>query len=116
MKDGFYAAVLDSSFGLSMGAVWQHMTTEMGGEDVAASGRKDAFFELMGRLLREGKARLATDGVFLSGDWREQLLFISEAWPENPGEDDLDGFGLWFLTDAPAGLVWIDADGREQWT
>ncbi|CRQ92685.1 TPA: DUF596 domain-containing protein [Stenotrophomonas maltophilia] len=114
MKDGIYCAVVTSSFGLSMGAVWQHMTMEMGG--VGISERKDAFFELMGRLLREGKVRLATDGVFLQGDWREQLTLISNAWPENPGEDDIDGFGLWFLTDAPAGLVWIGADGREQWT
>lgn len=70
----------------------------------------------MGRLLSEGQVRLATEGAFLSGDWREQLLLISEAWPEDPDEDDIDGFGLWVLTDAPAGLVWSDAGGREWWT
>lgn len=114
MRDEVYSAVMNSSFGLSLGAVWQHMTMEMG--DVGISGRRGAFFELMGRLLRERKVKLASDGRTLEGDWREQLLFISKAWPESPGEDDIDGFGLWFLIDAPAGLVWIGADGREHWT
>ncbi|MFV0889404.1 DUF596 domain-containing protein [Metapseudomonas otitidis] len=44
------------------------------------------------------------------------MHILREAWPDTPGEDDLDGFGIWFLTDAPAGVVWIGQDGSEFWT
>ncbi|WP_411861012.1 DUF596 domain-containing protein [Pseudomonas sp. PDM13] len=63
----------------------------------------------------EGDIKLACDGVFLVGPISDQLNVLRAAWPLEPSEDDLDGFGLWFLSEAPAGLVWIDSDGREFW-
>jgi len=58
---------------------------------------------------------LAVDGEFLSRSIIDQLDRIRFFWPENPKEDDLDGFGMWFRTDAPVGVVWINSDGSEVW-
>lgn len=116
MIGGLYKSVLRSAFGLSMGVIWQHMTVELLGSSVDYSHRVNLFFSLMERLMLEGNIRLAHDGLFLVGTIQDQLSLLKEAWPEEPGEDDLDGFGLWFITEAPAGVVWIDSDGKEFWT
>lgn len=111
-----YKMVLRSAFGLSMGIIWQHMTVELLGSSIDYASRVNLFFSLMERLMLEGNIRLAYDGVFLVGTIQDQLDVLKEAWPEEAGEDDLDGFGLWFITEAPAGVVWIDSDGKEFWT
>lgn len=116
MIGDLYKSVLRSAFGLSMGAIWQHMTIELLGSSVDYTRRVDLFFSLMERLMLEGNIRLAHDSFFLAGTIQDQLKMLKEAWPEEPGEDDLDGFGLWFITEAPAGVVWIDLDGKEFWT
>ncbi|MCF7201303.1 DUF596 domain-containing protein [Pseudomonas oligotrophica] len=116
MIEGLYKSVLQSAFGLSMGVIWQHMTVELLGSPVDYSCRVNLFFSLMERLMLEGNIRLAHGGLFLVGTIQAQLDALKEAWPEEPGEDDLDGFGLWFITEAPAGVVWIDSDGKEFWT
>lgn len=109
-------AVLNSAFGLSMGVIWQHMSVELSGVSVSYEKRVEIFFFLIEWLMSEGHLKLAHDGVFLQGCIQDQLAALKGAWPDNPGEDDLDGFGLWFLTEAPAGAVWIDSDGKEFWT
>lgn len=116
MTDDLYKSVLRSAFGLSMGAIWQHMTVGLLGSSVDYARRVDLFFSLVARLILEGNVRLAYDGLFLAGTIQDQLNLLKDAWPEEPGEDDLDGFGLWFITEAPAGVVWIDSDGKEFWT
>jgi hypothetical protein len=110
-------AVLRSAFGLSMGAIWQHMTIELIGSSVDYAERVEVFFSIMECLMREGHIRLGCNGSFLVGDIQEQLKILRNARPKEPiEEDELDGFGLWFLTKAPAGVVWIDSDGKEYWT
>ena len=116
MIDQLYESVLQSAFGLSMGAIWQHMTVELSGSPVDYSRRIELFYTLMNRLMTEGNVRLAKDGLFLVGTIQDQLDVLKKAWPDKPDEDDLDGFGLWFITEAPAGIVWIDVDGKEFWT
>lgn len=116
MIDSIWTAVLKSAFGLSMGVIWQHMTVELSGVSVDYKVRVETFFSLVERLMLEGHLKLAHDGVLLGGNVQEQLGVLKDAWPDHPGEDDLDGFGLWFLTEAPAGVVWLDSDGKEFWT
>ncbi|WP_352161093.1 DUF596 domain-containing protein [Pseudomonas brassicacearum] len=53
---------------------------------------------------------------FLSGDANEQIDVLRCAWPICPEEDELDGFGFWFLTTSPASVVWLTSDGQEVWT
>ncbi|EQB0428997.1 DUF596 domain-containing protein [Pseudomonas aeruginosa] len=116
MIRGIYEPVLRSAFGISMGVIWQHMTVELLDSSVEYAHRVNLFFSLMERLMLEGNIKLAHDGLFLVGTIQDQLNVLKDAWPEYPGEDDLDGFGLWFVTEAPAGVVWIDSDGKEFWT
>lgn len=116
MIDTLYRNVLRSAFGLSMGAVWQHMTVELLELSCDNPDRVNIFFSLLERLMLAGDIKLACDGVFLVGSISDQLNVLRAAWPLEPGEDDLDGFGFWFLEEAPAGLVWIDSDGDEFWT
>ena len=114
-QDKVIESVRQSAFGLSMGAVWQHMTVELEKSGVS-NDRFTVFFSILKCLMSEGVVKLASNGVFLTGDIDEQLNRLKESWPENPSEDDLDGFGMWFLAEAPAGIVWVNVDGSEVWT
>ncbi|MCP1616115.1 MULTISPECIES: DUF596 domain-containing protein [Pseudomonadaceae] len=108
-------SVLQSAFGLSMRAIWQHMTVEISDCHVDYPYKVKLFFSLMSWLMLGGHLKLASESFFLDGSVQDQLHILREAWPDTPGEDDLDGFGIWFLTDAPAGVVWIGQDGSEFW-
>ncbi|QQB36366.1 DUF596 domain-containing protein [Achromobacter deleyi] len=92
------------------------MTVELRDSSVNYACRVKRFFALMERLMMEGNLRLAHDGNFLVGSVEDQLNVLREAWPKELAEDDLDGFGLWFITEAPAGVVWIGSDGEAFWT
>ncbi|MHA6844518.1 DUF596 domain-containing protein [Ralstonia syzygii] len=82
--------------------------------------RKD-FLDLLGRLLREGKLRLAKNDVFLAGSVEEQAAKFEASFPESDAGIDLGGAGTWFFTDAcPGGAVWVTKgpSGEEilEWT
>lgn len=109
-------SVLQSAFGLSMRAIWQHMTVEISDCHVDYPYKVKLFFSLMSWLMLGGHLKLASESCFLDGSVQDQLHILRKAWPDTLGEDDLDGFGIWFLTDAPAGVVWIGQDGSEFWT
>ncbi|WP_434701884.1 DUF596 domain-containing protein [Pseudomonas sp. D1-36] len=108
--------VLSSSFGLSMGSIWQHLGVELSKLAMSNEERAEVFLEVLRRLMLDGNLKLASNGKCLSGDVNEQIDVLKHAWPICPEEDDLDGFGFWFLTGAPAGVVWLTSDGQEIWT
>ncbi|AIR62542.1 DUF596 domain-containing protein [Klebsiella sp. Ap-873] len=111
--------VIKSSYGLSMGTIWQHISVECAEISDNYAFRKKVFFCILTRLLTEKKIKLAVNGVFLSGSVEQQVLMIQAAWPPYPCEeedDDLDEYGMWFLVKAPAGVVWLSSDGKELWT
>lgn len=111
--------VIKSSYGLSMGAIWQHISVECADLSDNYSFRKKIFFCILTRLLNEKKIKLAVNGVFLSGTVEQQVQIVQAAWPPYPCEDeddDLDEYGMWFLVKAPAGVVWLSPDGKELWT
>ena len=112
-------SVAKSSYGLSMGAIWQHISVECAELPDNYLFRKEVFFVLLTRLLNEGKIKLATNGIFLSDTVEQQIQTLKTAWPAYPFEDesdDLDEYGMWFLVKAPAGVVWLTPDGKELWT
>lgn len=111
--------VIKSSYGLSMGTIWQHISVECNESPDNYPFRKEVFFSILIRLLNNKKIKLAKDGVFLPGTIEQQIQLIQAAWPPYPckdEDDDLDEFGMWFLVKAPAGVVWISPDGKELWT
>lgn len=113
--DSLYDAVFKSSFGLSMGSIWQHLSIELSSLELSNEEKPEIFFKILKRLITEGHIKLAAKGNFLMGDIEEQIDLIKLAWPVDPEEDDLDGFGFWFLTTPPAGIVWLTSDGQEVW-
>lgn len=115
-EEDLYFSLLESAFGLSMGALWQHMKVELSGSGYNCSEQSEVFFRLLENLINKGKIKLAYEGKGLLGGACEQVDILKDVWPNNPGEDDLDGYGYWFLIEAPAGIVWFTADGREIWT
>lgn len=114
-----YSLVINSSYGLSMGAIWQHISVECAELPDNYSFRKETFFAILTRLLNEKKIKLAANGLFLSGTIEQQVHILESAWPPYPNDDeddDLDEYGMWFLVKAPAGVVWLAPDGKELWT
>lgn len=114
--DFLYSAILSSSFGLSIGSIWQHLSVEISHLKISDEERAEIFLELLRRLMLEGHLKLASDGNYLSGSIDEQISIIALAWPVHPEEDELDGFGFWFLTTVPVGVVWFTSAGQEIWT
>jgi hypothetical protein len=116
MKSGeILSSVRKTAFGLSMGSLWQHIGVELRESPSTSRSHKDVFVEILRVLLKEGAVSLALRGQYLEGSMDEQVDQLLGAWPSNPSPDDLDGFGLWFLTEAPAGLVWHSPDGVDVW-
>lgn len=62
-------------------------------------GRVDLFFSLLEFFMLAGDIKLACHGTFLTGSISDQLNILKAAWPKESGEDDLDGFGFWFLAE-----------------
>lgn len=113
------SSVAKSSYGLSMGSIWQHISVECAELPDNYLLRKEVFFVLLTSLINEVKIKFAANGLFLSGSAEQQIQILQEAWPPYPSEDeddDLDDYGMWFLVKAPAGVVWLTPDGRELWT
>ena len=83
--------------------------------------RKKSFLGLMEKLMREGKLKLAKNGVFLTCSIEEQIEIFNNAFPNSDADVDMGGAGTWFFTDScPGGAVWVEkrASGEEvlEWT
>ena len=114
-----YNEVLKYSYGYSIGNIWQSVDVSMKDMNEPYEIRKDIFFKILEKLMKEEHIKLALNGHFLQGTIAQQLQSIKDTWPTYPSEDeldDLDDIGLWFLAKCPAGLVWFPPDGQEIWT
>lgn len=70
--------------------------------------RKNDFLFLLGKLLDEGKLKLAKKGKFLSGTTTGLVEMFRKSFPDSDEAVDLGGAGIWFFTDeCPAGAVWV---------
>lgn len=98
-----------------MGSLWQSLDVELSGAGKDYQEQTDIFLLLLGSLLRCGEIRFALDGAYIEGDVDRQLQVLRRAWPNTKDELEAD-MELWFLACAPAGIVWITADGQEIWT
>ncbi|MCD8457509.1 DUF596 domain-containing protein [Xylella taiwanensis] len=67
--------------------------------------RKNDFLFLLGKLLDEGKLKLAKKGEFITGTIEELVDLFRKAFPAS--DEGLE-VGIWFFTDeCPAGAVWV---------
>lgn len=113
------SSVIKTAYGLSLGALWQHINVECADIPNNYLLRKEIFFIILGQLLKDKKIKLAENGMFLSGTVEQQIKMLQAVWPLEPSNDendDLDEYGMWFLVKAPAGIVWFTPEGRELWT
>ncbi|ALR07584.1 DUF596 domain-containing protein [Xylella fastidiosa] len=70
--------------------------------------RKKDFLFLIGKLLDEGRLKLAKKGKFFTGTTEELVEMFRSSFPASDEEMDLEGAGLWFFMDeCPAGAVWV---------
>ena len=114
-----YHSILESSFGYSMGTMWQHVANYMNDMGEPYEIRKNIFFKILNKLMNDGYIRLASHGVFLTGTSEEQIQSIKDIWPPYPSDDeddDLDDIGMWFYVKLDCGIVWIKPEGQEIWT
>ena len=126
LTEAQYETILDGASAQALGGVWAFF--EVSGclfetDDVLLEiwgfeKCRDAFLEVLGRLLTEGRIKLAKSGVFLSGSLEEQMALFKERFPKSLEEtSSIGGVGTWFFTDAcPAGAVWIlKTEDDEEW-
>lgn len=110
-----FDSVLKHSIGYSMGSLWQSLTVELQDDSLPFEKRTDIFIRFLRELMQSGRIRLAIDGIYLGGSVDDQLGVLRKAWP-SPSVDEEEEMYLWFLAEAPAGVVWIADDGTEIWT
>ncbi|WCF27361.1 DUF596 domain-containing protein [Xylella fastidiosa] len=73
--------------------------------------RKNDFLFLIGKLLDEGKLKLAKKGEFMTGTTEEQVEMFRKSFPAS---DEGMLRGAWFFADdCPAGAVWVFKGERE---
>ncbi len=71
---------------------------------------KDFLF-IIGKLLDEGRLKLAEKGKFMTGTTEEQVEMFRKSFPASDEEMEL---GAWFFADeCPAGAVWV-LKGKEK--
>ncbi|MGY0343387.1 DUF596 domain-containing protein [Xylella fastidiosa] len=83
-----------------------------GQEDLASfEERKKDFLFLIGKLMDEGRLKLAKNDEFMTGTTEEQVEMFRKSFPASDEEMEL---GCWFFFDeCPAGAVWVFKGERE---
>ncbi|MFC3393738.1 DUF596 domain-containing protein [Brenneria rubrifaciens] len=104
--------------GLSFSGIWWSCVPEIRPQDnYPFQKRKIFFFELIQRLMEDGKIRLANHGIFLEGTIEEQIARFKDAFPKTEEEWKARDEEIWFLDDdCPGGAVWVLDDGYLDWT
>lgn len=113
--DQLSESISRSAYGFSLAAIWQHLSMALS-SSVTYEERVSIFFLTFAQMLESGRVKLAAEGKLRDGDIPSQMAALRRVWPSRPEEDQLDGFGLWFLVDCPVGVVWVDEDGSLIWT
>jgi hypothetical protein len=106
--------------GASMVTIWEniHPNSISGEITLSFNEEKELFLWFIERLMHDGKVKLGSDGLFLTGSIKEQIDRFRVNFPNTPEDMEHGAFnGYWFLSDAcPAGIVWIHENGYQDWT
>lgn len=106
--------------GASMVTIWEniHPDSISGEITLSFSEEKEFFLWFIEHLMDDGKIKLGSDGLLLTGTIKEQVDKFRVSFPDTPEEMEYGAFnGYWFLSDAcPAGIVWIHENGYLDWT
>lgn len=115
LSDKEYNELVDAAERRMLGTILSYSEPDNPPADFSFDDRREIFFWVLTRLLKEGRLRLAKHGQFLDGSIEEQVELFREALPRT--EAELDDY-IWFLDEeCPAGAVWVDPDdGLLYWT
>ncbi|AEF46843.1 protein of unknown function DUF596 [Serratia sp. AS12] len=106
--------------GASMVTIWEniHPDSISGEITLSFSEEKELFLWFIEHLMDDGKIKLGSDGLLLTGTIKEQVDKFRVSFPNTPEEMEYGAFnGYWFLSDAcPVGIVWIHENGYLDWT
>ncbi|WP_145594086.1 DUF596 domain-containing protein [Yersinia aleksiciae] len=113
-----YKLFQDELEGGSIGTLWSAMRADnFGKDDLSFNDKKAYFFELLQRLMQDGKIKLAKHGVFLGGTIEEQIARYKAAFPKTEQEWKARAEDVWFFDeDCPGGIVWVHDNGDLDWT
>ena len=113
----------DNLLGLWLATLDDEHNRPLPAEIATFSYRRDLFLWGLGRLLFEGKLRLAKNNILLDAPPNALVAQFTAAWP--PSEEAADheigvhhgcGMLLWFFMEAcPGSAVWVEADGTLTW-
>lgn len=106
--------------GAPMVTIWEniHPDSISGEITLSFSEEKELFLWFIEHLMDDGKIKLGSDGLLLTGTIKEQVDKFRVSFPNTPEEMEYGAFnGYWFLSDAcPVGIVWIHENGYLDWT
>ncbi|MEQ5056043.1 DUF596 domain-containing protein [Klebsiella michiganensis] len=114
LSDKEYNELVDAAEGRMLGTILSYSVPDNPPADFSFDDRREIFFWVLTRLLKEGRLRLANHGQFLAGSIDEQVELFRKVFPKTEAEVN---DGLWFLgEECPAGAVWVEPDGSLYWT
>lgn len=129
ISDEQYALLLENAKGQSIDGIWVHFEyaePPFGPpsmlERFGLTACREAFFDLLQRLVFDGELALGKDGALLKGTTETQLAQLRAAFPTSLVDVATDGgISTWLITDeCPVQAVWIytDAEGQDEyeWT
>ncbi|UIX81023.1 DUF596 domain-containing protein [Xylella fastidiosa] len=96
------------SLGGAFPSLWNRIKmahTDLQEDPASFEERKKDFLFIIGKLLDEGRLKLAKKGEFITGTTEELVEMFRKSFPTSDEEME---FGVWFFSDdCPAGAVWI---------
>jgi hypothetical protein len=124
LSDSLYGFIVENTRGQALNGLWAILNSL--GLDLPYPERvecnfvlkRQLFFNILQKLMRDDKVRLAKNGIFLIGSIEEQIALFEKAFPIS--EEAMDS-GIWFFdVECLAGAVWVYQleDGLEylEWT
>ncbi len=122
ISDEVMRDLLESVEGVGADAMWSYIREDIPGiSSKSYEERKYYFLSVMYRLMKEGRLKMASRGVFWEGTIEEQLQRYSDRWPKDESRLDKADFqlievdgALYYWADG--GFVWVYEDGFMEWT
>ncbi|WP_025374276.1 DUF596 domain-containing protein [Advenella mimigardefordensis] len=107
--------------GSSAAALWDEANDNDRVRNASYEDRKQFFLSAMCRLMKEGRVKIASSGVFWDGTIEEQIQRYSDRWPRDESQLDKADFQLIEVDGllcywAQGGFVWVYEDGFMEWT
>ncbi|WP_223723969.1 DUF596 domain-containing protein [Escherichia coli] len=109
-----YKELADAAEGQTLDAILCYSVPDIYPAEFSFADRRENFFWVLTRLLKEGRIKLAKHGKFLEGSVDEQVERFRQAFPKT--EEEMED-GIWFFDEScPGGAVWVLEDGSLEWT